>query len=36
VIAPLTALLWALPLSAPATWLAARWVRGLIRQAERG
>ena len=35
-IAPVTALLWALPLSLPATWLAARWVRGLIREAEQG
>lgn len=35
-IAPVTALLWALPLSVPATWAAARWVRSLIRQAEEG
>ncbi|MCV2873494.1 hypothetical protein OEZ71_14430 [Defluviimonas sp. WL0050] len=33
-ISPVASLLWALPLSVPATWLAARWVRGLIREAE--
>jgi len=31
---PVRALLWALPLSVPATWAAARWLRNLIRQAE--
>jgi hypothetical protein len=34
-IAPVNALIWALPLSFPATWAAARWVRNLIREAER-
>lgn len=33
-IAPIPALIWALPLSIPATWAAARWVRSLIREAE--
>ena len=33
-VAPVTALWWALPISLPATWAAARWVRSLIRQAE--
>ena len=33
--APVTALIWSLPLSLPATWAAAFWVRSLIRQAER-
>jgi len=33
-IAPVAAVLWALPLSLPATWAAARWVRSLIREAE--
>ena len=33
-IAPIPALIWALPVSIPATWAAARWVRSLIREAE--
>lgn len=33
-IAPVSALIWALPLSLPATWAAARWVRRLIDEAE--
>lgn len=33
---PVAALLWALPLSLPATWAAAVWVRGMIREAEGG
>jgi len=36
VIAPLTALIWALPLGLPATWAAALWARHLIRTAEDG
>lgn len=32
--APLSAILWSLPLGLPATWAFARWVRGLIREAE--
>lgn len=35
-IAPVAALLWAGPLSFPATWAAAVWVRNLIREASRG
>lgn len=31
---PLWAVLAAVPLGVPATWLAARWVRGLIDEAE--
>ena len=33
-ISPVQSLLWALPLSLPATWAAARWVRSMIREAE--
>jgi hypothetical protein len=33
---PVASLLWALPLSLPATWAAARWVQGMIREAEGG
>ncbi|TXI03434.1 MAG: hypothetical protein E6Q73_04600 [Pseudorhodobacter sp.] len=35
-IAPIPALIWALPLSIPATWAAAIWVRSLIREGSRG
>ena len=35
-IPPVAALWGALPLSLPATWAAAFWVRHLIRQAEEG
>lgn len=31
---PVQALIWALPLGLPATWVAARWVRSLIARAE--
>ncbi|WP_425045674.1 hypothetical protein [Primorskyibacter sp. S87] len=31
---PLPAILWAIPLGVPATWLAGRWLRGLIDEAE--
>jgi hypothetical protein len=34
-ISPVASLIWALPLSLPATWAAARWVRSMIREAER-
>lgn len=33
-IPPVSALIWSLPLSFPATWAAALWVRSLIREAE--
>ncbi len=33
-IAPIPALIWSLPLSLPATWAAALWVRRMIREAE--
>lgn len=33
---PVASLFWALPLSLPATWAAARWVQGMIREAESG
>jgi hypothetical protein len=33
-IAPVSAVIWALPLSLPVTWAAARWARSLIREAE--
>ena len=32
--APVTVLWWSLPLGLPPTWLAARWVRRLLDQAE--
>ncbi len=35
VISPNLALLLTLPLSLPATWLAARWIASLIAEAER-
>jgi hypothetical protein len=34
-IPPVAALWGALPLSLPATWIAARWVAGMIAQAEQ-
>lgn len=34
-LSPLTALLFALPLALPFTWAAARWLRGLLAEAER-
>ncbi|WP_299983783.1 hypothetical protein [uncultured Ruegeria sp.] len=30
IIEPVTALVWSIPLGIPATWLAGRWVRGLM------
>lgn len=33
---PVQALMWSLPLSWPATWAAAAWVRRLIREGEAG
>lgn len=33
-LSPVASLLWAMPLSLPATWAAALWVRGMIREAE--
>lgn len=33
-IAPVTALVWSVPLGIPATWAAAIWARGLIDTAE--
>ncbi len=34
VIEPVSALIWSVPLGLPATWLAGRWVRGLMDEAE--
>lgn len=34
-LAPGWAVVWAIPLGLPVTWAAARWVLGLISQAER-
>lgn len=31
---PVAAILWSLPLGIPATWLAARWIRGLMDEAD--
>ena len=33
-IPPVTALIWSVPLGVPATWLAGRWVRGLMDEAD--
>ena len=33
-LSPLSAVIWALPLSFPASWAAAAWLRRLIREAE--
>ncbi|WP_342744527.1 hypothetical protein [Pseudothioclava arenosa] len=33
-IPPMTALYWSIPLGVPATFLFARWVKGLIDEAE--
>ncbi|CUK17502.1 hypothetical protein RUE5091_04128 [Ruegeria denitrificans] len=33
VIDPVTAILWSIPLGIPASWLAGRWVRGLMDEA---
>ena len=33
-IPPVTAILWAIPLGVPATWLAGRWLRGLMDDAD--
>ncbi|WP_239113610.1 hypothetical protein [Shimia biformata] len=33
-ITPVTALVWSIPLGVPATWLAGRWVRSLMDEAE--
>lgn len=33
-LAPVDALIWALPLGVPATWAAGRWVRSLLDEAE--
>ncbi|MCB2130472.1 MAG: hypothetical protein KDE03_15735 [Rhodobacteraceae bacterium] len=32
---PFKAVLWAIPLGLPATWVSARWVQSLIAEAER-
>ncbi|WP_306372847.1 hypothetical protein [Ruegeria meonggei] len=34
VIAPVTAILWSVPLGIPAVWPVARWVRGLMDEAD--
>lgn len=34
VIAPLTALIWCVPLGIPAAWAAGRWLRHLLDEAE--
>ncbi|WP_298849993.1 hypothetical protein [uncultured Ruegeria sp.] len=34
VIRPVPAILWSIPLGIPATWLAGRWVRGLMDEAD--
>ena len=33
-LSPVAALLWSVPLGVPANWLATRWVRSLIAEAE--
>ena len=34
VIGPVLAILWSIPLGIPASWLAGRWVRGLMDEAD--
>ncbi|WP_299949165.1 hypothetical protein [uncultured Ruegeria sp.] len=34
IIEPVTALVWSIPLGIPATWLAGRWVRGLMDESD--
>ncbi|MCX8952359.1 MULTISPECIES: hypothetical protein [unclassified Ruegeria] len=34
VIGPVPAILWSIPLGIPASWLAGRWVRGLMDEAD--
>ena len=34
VIPPVTALIWSVPLGVPASWLAGRWLRGLMDEAD--
>ncbi|WP_299351190.1 hypothetical protein [uncultured Shimia sp.] len=34
VVQPIDAILWSLPLGIPATWLFARWMRGLMDEAD--
>ncbi|WP_170411880.1 hypothetical protein [Ruegeria atlantica] len=34
VIEPVTAILWSVPLGVPAAWLAGRWLRGLMDEAD--
>ena len=31
---PVDAIIWSLPLGIPATWLVARWIRGLMDEAD--
>lgn len=33
-ISPVSAILWSIPLGVPATWLAGRWLRGLMDEAD--
>ncbi len=33
-IGPVSAILWSIPLGVPAAWLAGRWVRGLMDEAD--
>lgn len=34
-ISPVTAVVFSIPLGIPATWLVARWIRGLMDEAEK-
>ncbi len=34
VVAPITAIIWSIPLGIPATWFVAKWVRGLMDEAD--
>ncbi|MEW2918323.1 hypothetical protein AB1A64_14730 [Ruegeria sp. ANG10] len=34
VIEPVSAILWSIPLGLPASWLAGRWLRGLMDEAD--
>lgn len=33
-VSPIDAILWSIPLGVPATWLGARWIRGLMDEAD--
>lgn len=36
VVSPINAIIWSIPLGIPATWLVAKWIRGLMDEADNG